>query len=123
MKGSQMTPDEQKQSLSAALATCKTMHSDIPKTVFILCSEGRNGPYTIIDLDLKSDRQRLLTNPTTFIRATITDNCLPEEIPDDLLHELASQLDVAFTPTGKTYNAYDLGDFITRAREALSANG
>lgn len=118
-----MTPDEQKQSLAAALLICKKLHDDIPDHVFILVSESRNGPYGIIDINLKSDRQRLLANTSTFTRATITNSCLPDDMPDDLLRELLNQLDLAFTPTGKTYNAYDLGDFITRAREALTANG
>lgn len=117
-----MTTDEQKQSLAAALTICNKMQEDIPQQVFILVSEGRDGRYGITDLNLKADRQRLLANTSTFIRATITKTCLPAKMPDNLLHELQSQLDVAFTPNGKTYNAYDLGDFITRAREALNAN-
>lgn len=114
-----MNPDEQRSTLTAALAICKKLHEENPDEVYFLVSEGRNFAYSILELRSKADRQRLLGNTATHIRATITDNCLPDELPDDLLSALQSQLDVAYTPNGKTYNAYDLGDFITRARESL----
>lgn len=116
-----MNSEDQKSSLATALETCRKLQYTEPEQVFLLASEGRNHRYSIIDLTNKADRQRLLENLSTHIRATITPTCLTDAITDQLLDELHNELDSAYTPYGKSYNAYDLGDFLNRARERLSA--
>lgn len=116
-----MTTEQQRETLTAALAVSRTLHDDDPNAIFFLVSEGRNGRYHIIDIAAKVDRHQLLANFPTHIRATITDNCIPQELTDELIAALQSDLDVAYSPNGKTSNAYDLGDFITRAQQSISA--
>lgn len=116
-----MTPEEQRSTLAATLAISRKMHDNNPLLVFILISDGRNGRFNTLDIADKADRQQLLSNPSTNIRATITSTCVPDQLDDNVLAALQTQLQLAYTPNGKTYNAYDLGDFINRAKEAISA--
>ncbi len=116
MKDAQMNPEQQRLSLAATIAVAKKMQHDLPAQTFLLVSDGRDGNYACLSLSNKADRVQLLVNPNCHIRATITPNCIPHELPDELLIKLITELDTAYTPNGKTYNAFDLGDFISRSR-------
>lgn len=117
-----MNPEQQRDTLISALAIARTLLDDEPEVICFLVSQGRNDRYSVIDIRNQADRQQLLCEPQTHIRALITEQCIPHELDDKLLTALQSELDVAYSPNGKTSNAYDLGNFIIRAGKSISAS-